>query len=57
MQNLRINPNDHNNRWRHTNKDIYLTYIELWNAFGSIDHAMLLTLIKYLDAVKIIENV
>ena len=44
-----------------TNKDIYLTYIDLRNAFGSIDHARLLALMEDvgypLDAVKIIKNI
>ena len=29
-----------------TTKDIYLTYIDFRNAFGSIDHARLLALVK-----------
>lgn len=44
-----------------TNKDIYLTYIDFQNAFGSIDYTRLLALMKDLgfplDAVKIIGNI
>ena len=46
---------------RLTNKDIYLTYIDFRNAFGSIDHARLLALMEDLgfptDAVEIIGNI
>ena len=42
-------------------KDIYLTYVDFRNAFGSIDHARLLALITdfdyTLDAVKIVGNI
>ena len=44
-----------------TNKDIYLTYIDFMNVFGSIDHARLLALmedLRYpLDAVELIGNI
>ena len=44
-----------------TNKDIYLTYIDFRNAFGSIDHARLLVIMEDLsyplDAVEIIGNI
>ena len=44
-----------------TNQDIYLLYIDFKNAFGSIDHARLLAVIKDLgypvDAVQIIGNI
>ena len=46
---------------RLTNKDIYLTYIDFKNAFGSIDHARLLAIMADLgyplDAVKIVGNI
>ena len=46
---------------RLTNKDIYLTYIDFRNAFGSIDHARLLALMEDLgfpkDAVEIVGNI
>ena len=44
-----------------TNKDIYITYIDFRNAFGSIDHARLLAFMKDLgyptDAIEIIGNI
>ena len=44
-----------------TNKDIYITYIDFKNAFGSIDHARLLSLMEDLgyptDAIEIISNI
>ena len=44
-----------------TNNDIYITYIDFRNAFGSIDHARLLALMKDLgyprDAVELIGNI
>lgn len=44
-----------------TNKDIYLTYIDFQNAFGSIDHAGLLVIMEDLgypvDEVEIIGNI
>ena len=44
-----------------TTKDIYLTYIDFRNAFGSIDHARLLAIMEDLgyplDAVEIIDNI
>ena len=43
-----------------TNQDIYLLYIDFKNAFGSIDHARLLAIMKDLgypeDAVKLVGN-
>ena len=46
---------------RLTTKDIYLTYIDFRNAFGSINHARLLALMKALgfsiDAVEIVGNI
>ena len=46
---------------RLTNKDIYITYIDFKNAFGSIDHARLLALMEDLgyptDAIEIIGNI
>ena len=46
---------------RLTNNDIYLTYIDFRNAFGFIDHAKLLALMKDLgypqDAVELIGNI
>ena len=43
------------------NQDIYLLYIEFKNAFGSIDHARLLAIMKDLgflkDAVKLVGNI
>jgi hypothetical protein len=46
---------------RLTNKDIYITYIDFRNAFGSIDHARLLALMEDLgyptDAIEIIGNI
>jgi hypothetical protein len=46
---------------RLTNKDIYLTYIDFRNAFGSIDHTRLLALMEDLgfplDAVEIVGNI
>ena len=46
---------------RLTNKDIYITYIDFRNAFGSIDHARLLALMEDLgypsDAIAIIGNI
>ena len=46
---------------RLTTKDIYLTYIDFRNAFGSIDHARLLALMEDLgfpiDAVEIVGNI
>ena len=42
------------------NKDIYITYIDFQNAFGSIDHTRLLALIEdlgyTLDAIEVIKN-
>jgi hypothetical protein len=35
-----------------TNQDIYLLYIDFKNAFGSIDHARLLAIMKTLDIQK-----
>ena len=44
-----------------TNQDIYLLYIDFKNAFGSIDHARLLAIMKDLgypeDAVKLLGNI
>ena len=44
-----------------TTNDIYLTYIDFRNAFGSIDHARLLAIMKDLgyplDAVEIVGNI
>ena len=44
-----------------TNQDIYLLYIDFKNAFGSIDHAELLAIMKDLgypeDVVKLIGNI
>ena len=44
-----------------TNQDIYLLYIDFKNAFGSIDHARLLAIMKELgypkDAIQIIGNI
>ena len=44
-----------------TTQDIYLTYIDLRNAFGSIDHARLLALMEdlgyLLDAIVIVGNI
>ena len=44
-----------------TNKDIYITYIDFQNAFGSIDHARLLALMEDFgyptDAIEIIGNI
>lgn len=44
-----------------TNKDIHLTYIDFQNAFGSIDHAILLALREDLgfplDAIEIVGNI
>jgi hypothetical protein len=44
-----------------TNKDIYLTYIDFKNAFGSIDHARLLAIMADLgyplDAIEIVGNI
>ena len=44
-----------------TNQDIYLLYIDFKNAFGSIDHARLLAIMKDLgypeDAVKLVGNI
>ena len=46
---------------RLTTKDIYLTYIDFRNAFGSIDHARLLAIMEDLgyplDAVEIVGNI
>ena len=46
---------------RFTNQDIYVLYIDLKNAFGSIDHARLLAIMKDLgyphDAVALIGNI
>ena len=46
---------------RLTNQDIYITYIDFKNAFGSIDHARLLALMEDLgypkDAVEIVGNI
>ena len=46
---------------RLTTKDIYLTYIDFRNAFGSIDHARLLALMEDLgfplDAIDIVGNI
>ena len=46
---------------RLTAKDIYLTYIDFRNAFGSIDHARLLALMEDLgfpiDAIEIVGNI
>jgi hypothetical protein len=43
-----------------TNKDIYLTYIELKNAFGSIDYLRLLVITEDLgyppDAIELVGN-
>ena len=44
-----------------TTQDIYLTYIDFRNAFGSIDHARLLALMEDLgyplDAIEIVGNI
>ena len=44
-----------------TNQDIYLLYIDFKNAFGSIDHARLLAIMKDLgypeDVVKLVGNI
>ena len=44
-----------------TNQDIYLLYIDFKNAFGSINHARLLTIMKDLgypeDAVRLVGNI
>ena len=44
-----------------TNQDIYLLYIDFKNAFGSIDHARLLAIMKDLgypeDAVRLVGNI
>ena len=46
---------------KYTNKDIYLTYIDFKNAFGSIDHPRLLALMEDLgyplDAIALIGNI
>ena len=46
---------------RFTNQDIYILYIDFKNAFGSIDHARLLAIMKDLgyplDAVALIGNI
>ena len=46
---------------RFTNQDIYISYIDLKNAFGSIDHARLLVIMQDLgyplDAVALIGNI
>ena len=46
---------------RSTNNDIYITYIDFRNVFGSIDHARLLALMEDLgysrDAVELIGNI
>ena len=46
---------------RLTNKNIYITYIDFKNAFGSIDHARLLALMEDLEyptnAIEIIGNI
>jgi hypothetical protein len=46
---------------RFTNQDIYLLYIDFKNAFGSIDHARLLAIMKDLgypnDAVALVGNI
>ena len=46
---------------RLTTKDIYLTYIDFRNAFGSIDHARLLAIMEDLgyplDAIEIVGNI
>ena len=46
---------------RLTTKDIYLTYIDFPNAFGSIDHARLLAIMEDLgyplDAIEIVGNI
>jgi hypothetical protein len=46
---------------RLTNKDIYISYIDFRNAFGSIDHARLLAIMEDLgyptDAIEIIGNI
>ena len=46
---------------RFTNQDIYILYIDFKNAFGSIDHARLLAIMKDLgypnDAIHLIENI
>lgn len=44
-----------------TNKDIYLTYIDFKNTFGSIDHPRLLAIVEDLgdplDAIDLVGNV
>ena len=44
-----------------TNQDIYLLYIDFKKAFGSIDHAWLLAIMKDLeyseDAIKLVGNI
>lgn len=46
---------------RITNKNIYLAYIDFQYAFGSIDHAWLLAIMKDLghpqDAVELVRNI
>ena len=46
---------------RLTNQDIYILYIDFKNAFGSIDHAILLAIIKDLgyptDSINLIGNI
>ena len=46
---------------RFTNQDIYILYIDLKNAFGSIDHARFLAIMKDLgyptDAINLIGNI
>ena len=46
---------------RLTNQDIYILYIDFKNAFGSIDHARLLAIMKNLgypqDAVALVGNI
>ena len=46
---------------RFTNQDIYILYIDLKNAFGSIDHTRLLAIMKDLeyptDAINLIGNI
>jgi hypothetical protein len=46
---------------RFTNQDIFILYIDFKNAFGSIDHARLLAIMKDLgyphDAIKLVGNI
>ena len=46
---------------RLTNQDMYILYIDFKNAFGSIDHAILLVILKDMgyptDSINLIENI